>query len=110
MRFNDFQARALATMARDLDPATARAVVALGLAGEAGEVADLVKKELGHGHPENREKVLEELGDILFYVAICAHEYGWTLEEVATHNNAKLARRYPNGFSTERSLHREDAA
>jgi NTP pyrophosphatase (non-canonical NTP hydrolase) len=44
----------------------ALAVAGLGIAGEAGEVADLIKKEIGHGHPVDRQKILGELGDVLW--------------------------------------------
>lgn len=81
-------------------------VCGLGIAGEAGEVADLIKKEYFHDHDRNPEKIKEELGDVLFYVAICAWLYGFTLDEVAQANTDKLAARYPNGFESERSKNR----
>ena len=77
-----------------------------GLCGELGEVADLIKKTYFQGHPLNRERIAEELGDLLWYWAeMCA---GMQLdpEEVARKNIEKLKRRYPEGFSTEASLHR----
>ena len=80
----------------------------LGIAGEAGEVADLVKKEYFHGHPRDPDKMLKELGDVLYYLSVQAWFYGYTLEEVARANNEKLAARYPNGFETERSLNRSE--
>lgn len=82
-------------------------ILALGVAGEAGEVADLVKKAFGHGHPLDFEKLAEELGDVLFYVAALADAAGASLSDVANFNVEKLRRRYPDGFSTERSLNRE---
>jgi NTP pyrophosphatase (non-canonical NTP hydrolase) len=84
------------------------ALDALGISGEAGEVADLVKKYIGHGHALNREKVKKELVDVLWYVAVLAHRLGFTLEEVAAANVAKLRARYPEGFSTEASIARVD--
>ena len=48
----------------------------LGLAGEAGEVADLLKKYKHHGHDFNKEKFCKELGDLLFYVSLAAHGVG----------------------------------
>jgi NTP pyrophosphatase (non-canonical NTP hydrolase) len=62
----------------------------LGLAGEAGEVANLVKKLT----EEMREKLRDELGDVLWYIAACAHELGLTLSEIADHNVNKLAKRH----------------
>lgn len=81
---------------------------ALGVAGEAGEVADLVKKHVGHGHPLDRDKLAKELGDVLWYVAALAHDVGLDLSTVAALNIEKLKRRYPDGFSTERSINRVD--
>ncbi len=84
------------------------AVLALGVAGEAGEVADLIKKHVGHGHQLDKDKLVKELGDVLYYVATLADAVGVPLSEVAAKNIAKLRVRYPDGFSTERSLNRLD--
>lgn len=75
-----------------------RAVYALGLAGEAGEVVDLLKKHWGHGKPLDQGHLLLELGDVLWYVVALARQHGFTLEEVAAANDAKLQARYPQGF------------
>lgn len=80
---------------------------AMGVAGEAGEVADAVKKVLYHGHPLNRFELEKELGDVLWYVALCCTVLGVPMSEVAATNIRKLSARYPDGFSCERSLHRE---
>lgn len=86
------------------------AAYALGIAGEAGEVADLVKKHIGHGHPLDVEKLKRELGDVLWYVAGLAELHGLWLSEVATANIEKLETRYPNGFNTADSIARKDVA
>ena len=78
---------------------------------EAGEVYKLVKKVVYQGHPftnETREKIIEELGDLLTNVDRCAERIGVTLEEVALKSDIKRRKRYPDGFSPERSIHRED--
>lgn len=82
---------------------------ALGLAGEAGEVADEVKKWLNHGHPLNFDKLDKEIGDILWYCARYALWRGVPLGDLAMQNIEKLRARYPEGFDTERSLHRKEA-
>lgn len=84
------------------------AVLGLGIAGEAGEVADLIKKHLGHGHKLDREKLTAELGDVLWYVATLAYVLNVPLSRVADLNIIKLAKRYPAGFDPERSKNRDE--
>lgn len=81
---------------------------ALGVSGEAGEVADQVKKEVFHGHEMDLDAIKKELGDVLHYVAGIATLYGLELEEVAQANIDKLQKRYPYGFSEEDSKKRVD--
>jgi len=70
----------------------------LGLAGEAGEVANVVKKiqrdHAGVLNEETREKLKDELGDVLWYISACADELGLTLTEIAEFNVRKLAKRH----------------
>lgn len=70
----------------------------LGLAGEAGEVANIVKKiqrdNEGIITDETRDKLRDELGDVLWYISACADELGLTLDEVAAFNVNKLAKRH----------------
>jgi NTP pyrophosphatase (non-canonical NTP hydrolase) len=94
---------------RQLAPHWSMMVAALGLAGEAGEFADLIKKELGHGHPVNYDKREKELGDTLWYVADAARLSGFGLGSLAKTNTVKLDDRYgAGGFSTEKSIKRVD--
>lgn len=101
---NDFQKDAARTWS-GLDP-QADVLAALGLAGEVGEAVELIKKHRFHGHDLDRQALVGELGDALHYLAALARCYGITLEEVARGNIAKLAKRYPNGFSHEASRSR----
>lgn len=70
----------------------------LGLAGEAGEVANIVKKIQrdfgGEITDEIRQKLKDELGDVLWYISACADELGLKLEEIAEFNVEKLAKRH----------------
>ncbi len=70
----------------------------LGLAGEAGEVANIVKKIqrdfAGEISDETRAKLKDELGDVLWYISACADELGLTLAEIAEFNVEKLAKRH----------------
>jgi NTP pyrophosphatase (non-canonical NTP hydrolase) len=108
MRLNEYQAAAIRTAAMSPSWEWRRLIFALGLVCEAGEVGDTIKKEVGHGHEPDRLKVADEMGDVLWYLACLAGEYNLTLEMVAESNIAKLARRYPDGFSTERSINRDE--
>lgn len=70
----------------------------LGLAGEAGEVANIVKKiqrdDQGIITDARRDKLRDELGDVLWYISACADELGITLDEIAAFNVNKLAQRH----------------
>ncbi len=83
-------------------------VSALGLAGEAGEFANLVKKMTAHGHPFDPEALQDELGDVLWYLAEAATAAGLELNQIGWKNIDKLIKRYPDGFSEEKSLHRDE--
>lgn len=73
----------------------------LGLAGEAGEVAEKIKKVIrdkgGKIDDETREAIKKELGDVLWYLAQLATELKISLEDVATGNLAKLYDRMERG-------------
>lgn len=106
MDFNEYQINALRTASMKDKLALVHNGV-MGLAGESGECIDLMKKHLFQGHELNSEKMIDELGDVLWYVAITAEGLGVSLEEVATHNVDKLKKRYPEGFDSARSINRE---
>jgi len=81
----------------------------MGVAGEAGEVADYLKKVLCHGHRLDKERLAKELGDVLWYVASVAEDHGLHLSEIARFNIEKLEARYPEKcFSSERSVNRRE--
>lgn len=106
MTINEYQKLAMTTKNPDLTGRDLLINSVMGLCGESGEVIDLVKKHVSHGHPLNKEKLIDELGDVAWYLAECADAIGISLEEVLTHNIEKLKKRYPEGFSTERSINR----
>lgn len=80
---------------------------ALGLCGEAGEVADMVKKSIYQGHVLDIDHLALELGDVAWYLAIMAESIGMSLETVLQMNVDKLKKRYPEGFDSDRSQHRK---
>lgn len=81
---------------------------ALGLAGEAGEVADSIKKMVFHRHGVKRAELMKELGDVLWYVAALCTRLDVSLGEVMERNIAKLRVRYPDGYCSAASLARKD--
>jgi NTP pyrophosphatase (non-canonical NTP hydrolase) len=83
---------------------------AIGLAGEAGEVVDYIKKGVFHQRGIDRETVRRELGDVLWYVAALCTKLDISLSEVMDLNIAKLRARYPDGYRPERSAYREGDA
>lgn len=81
---------------------------ALGISGEAGEVTDYIKKVAFHGHELDKDKLVKEIGDVLWYAALLADTIGINLEEIAIRNIDKLKIRYPEGFSHENSINRKE--
>lgn len=75
-----------------------------GLAGEAGECCDLWKKLKFHNkelNDENRQKMIDELSDVCWYLANAALALGVDIDDIIKHNIEKLKARYPHGFSPE---------
>lgn len=100
MELNAYQDRALTTAVTREKPLEFFHLV-LGLVGEAGEVAEKVKKWVrdqdGAPGALDRTALKKELGDVLWYAAVLADHLGFTLEEVAQHNLDKLADRVQRG-------------
>src|ERR1700742_2148392 len=92
---NDYQERA---MFYHVDGPERLASYALGVCGESGEVAEIIKKHIGHGQDVDVDKLKLELGDVLWYVSALVHLYNLSLEEVAEANLQKLAKRFPTGW------------
>ena len=106
MTINEYQMGALRTVQTNLDAQNMLLQGVMGLAGEAGECADLLKKHLFHGHPLDSHHLAKELGDVAWYLAISAYAIGYPLECVLQMNLDKLRQRYPHGFDPYRSMHR----
>lgn len=107
MTGNEYQISAMRTSSKTISADQHLINGALGLAGEAGEVADIVKKAYMQGHELNREHIAKELGDICWYIAETATAIGYDLDTIMQMNIDKLKKRYPDGFTTERSQNRE---
>jgi NTP pyrophosphatase (non-canonical NTP hydrolase) len=107
MTGNEYQELAMRTGGGDsTDDRMMNAVI--GLAGEVGEVAEIVKKWWWHGHDLNRERLISELGDVLWYIALAAESQDISMDGIMKYNISKLKKRYPNGFDPERSKNRDE--
>lgn len=79
----------------------------LGLAGEVGELNDMIKKWVFHEKELDETHLKKELGDVMWYVAMMCQSMGWELDDVMQINIDKLIARYPEGFDVDRANHRE---
>ncbi len=73
---------------------------ALGIAGEAGEIVDTIKKVVFNGRAFDRSALVAEIGDTVWYINLLIATLGTTWEEVLTKNIAKLEARYPTAEVT----------
>lgn len=80
----------------------------LGLAGEAGETLDMIKKWVFHEKDLDLVHFKRELGDVMWYVAMICHSMEINLDEILQTNVDKLKARYPEGFDTVRANHRAE--
>ena len=99
MELNEYQKRALETAIYPSD--TKIVYPTLGITGEAGEVADKVKKVIRDNNreftEEKKRELAKEIGDVLWYCATLSHDIGYTLDEIATMNYEKLSSRQKRG-------------
>jgi len=95
--FNEYQSKARETAL--YPPELGLYYTTLGLTGEAGEVAEKVKKMIRDNKSieECKTDILNELGDVLWYIANVAHEFGLTLSDIANNNIDKLQSRLDRG-------------
>lgn len=107
MLVNDYQKEAMTTLNPALDKKDVLINSVMGLCGESGEAIDIVKKWLMQGHELDKEHLIKELGDVAWYLAEAATALDVPLETVLQGNLDKLRQRFPNGFSTEASVHRK---
>lgn len=72
---------------------------ALGIAGESGEIVDAVKKHVIYNKPLDIANMREEIGDIMWYIALACRRLGFDLDEILDENIAKLQKRYPEKYT-----------
>lgn len=106
MNFLEYQQAASRTLNGIPDDFKMKCNVVFGIVGEAGEIADYMKKVLFHEHQVDKVKLSIEIGDCLWYLSALASLYDLNLSEIAIGNVLKLQARYPNGFSIEDSQNR----
>lgn len=108
MNFNRYQAESKRTMKEGRTLQENVSDYSMGLAGEAGEVIDYLKKVLHHDHDLDVEEIKKELGDLLWYMSALATTFDINMNQVAQMNIDKLKKRYPVGFSAADSVKRVD--
>jgi NTP pyrophosphatase (non-canonical NTP hydrolase) len=106
MTVKEYQELAARTINHELTPMQKEYHALHGMAGEIGEIHSLYQKAY-QGHEFAEEHVKKEFGDLLWFIAEYCTACGWELEEIMQMNIDKLKKRYPEGFSSERSQHRE---
>ena len=108
MTINEYQKLAMTTLNPELGQRDVLLNSVMGLCGESGEAIDLVKKHLMQGHDFDKQKFAGELGDIAWYLAETATALDLSLEDIMAANIEKLRKRYPEGFDSSRSIHRDE--
>jgi len=108
MTGNEYQQLAMTTLNPELCKRDVLINSVMGLCGESGEAIDIVKKWMAHGHELDKDHLAKELGDIAWYLAETAYALDIPLEDILRANIDKLKRRYPEGFSSERSMDRTE--
>jgi NTP pyrophosphatase (non-canonical NTP hydrolase) len=98
------------TILKEMAPSQANlAHLAMGVSGEAGELLDTVKKHVIYQKPLDRENMIEELGDLEFFMQALRTAIGVSRDEVIARNIAKLEKRYPKGsYSNAQAINRAD--
>lgn len=101
MTFDEYQKRALTTVISKNDTFKDTLHWVLGINGEAGEVAEKVKKIIrdknGEMTEQDKEELAKEIGDVLWYLAVFAHDLGFPLDGIAQQNLDKLKSRKARG-------------
>lgn len=108
MTIREYQDLAMRTLNPALSQKDVLINAVMGLCGESGECIDIVKKWLAQGHELDREKLAGELGDVAWYLAEAATALDLPLEQILEGNIEKLKRRFPEGFSAEASINRDE--
>lgn len=109
MSLKEYQALARRTQNNELAIEEKERHALFGMASEVGEIHAIYQK-VYQGHAMDYMQVVDEMGDLMWFMAELADAIGVSLDDVADHNIAKLKKRYPRGFDVEHSVHREEYA
>lgn len=107
MEIKEFQKVSTRTMNENIRYREQIANMIFGINGEAGEVTDILKKYLYHGHLLDVDHLEEEIGDVMFYIVNLATLFGFDMETILQKNVDKLSKRYKDKFTIEESINRE---
>ena len=107
MSLNDYQVKSKRTLNQELTKEQTVSNMIMGILGETGEVADIIKKHYYQGHDMDMEHIEEEIGDVMFYIVNLCNVLDLDLEALLYQNHTKLMKRYPNGFTEKDSIERD---
>lgn len=107
---NEYQQAALRTLSdqcfvQTINPDLLHA--AMGLVTESGELLDALKRRAFYGKALDEVNLIEELGDLMWYIAVACEALGTTIDAVCAANIEKLKRRYPHRFTSEHAINRD---
>jgi len=101
MNLDEYQQAALRTINPTLDHQDRLVDASVGLVEEAAELLGLIRKRVFQQRDIDQERLTEELGDVLWCLAVTADTLGIPLSRIAQVNQEKLQRRHPDGFKAE---------
>ena len=108
MKIEDYQKLAMRT-AKDMGSDKMNLIhAAMGLSSDAGEFVDCIKKHVIYGKPLDLENAIEELGDVMWFIALAASQLRVSFNQIMQHNIDKLAKRYPEKYTDEAAIERAD--
>lgn len=108
MNFKEYKEECMRTATFDGTATEKVCMLCMGIAGEAGEVIDYLKKVRFHGHNFDANILSNEVGDLMWYITVLLNYFHIDIEDVFAANIKKLKKRYPEGFSFKDSIERKD--
>lgn len=106
MKLYEYQDKSKRSLNKELSHEEVLANMCMGISGESGEVSDIIKKHLFQGHELNIDDLVEEIGDVMFYIVNLCNQLDLDLEYIIDLNYQKLLKRYPEGFDEDKSINR----